>query len=120
MKIFKIINALTLGGAQFVALDLARRAREDGHEVEIACFRDGPLGEVLRNEGFKVHLLGEKMLGPAGLCSHFAAAACFQTGYRAFTPVQGQLLGPYCLHIFQVSQACNFGTWLRNKDFSSC
>lgn len=62
MKIFKIINALTLGGAQFVALDLARRAREDGHEVEIACFRDGPLGEVLRNEGFKVHLLGEKML----------------------------------------------------------
>lgn len=62
MKIFKIINALTLGGAQFVALDLARRAREEGHEVEIACFRDGPLGEVLRNEGFKVHLLGEKML----------------------------------------------------------
>ena len=62
MKIFKIINALTLGGAQFVALDLARRAREEGHEVEIACFRDGPLGEVLRNEGFRVHLLGEKML----------------------------------------------------------
>lgn len=62
MKIFKIINALTLGGAQFVALDLARRAREEGHEIEIACFRDGPLGEVLRNEGFKVHLLGEKML----------------------------------------------------------
>lgn len=62
MKIFKIINALTLGGAQFVALDLARRAKEEGHEIEIACFRDGPLGEVLRNEGFKVHLLGEKML----------------------------------------------------------
>ncbi len=62
MRILKIINALTLGGAQFVALDLARRAREEGHDVEIACFRDGPLGEVLRNEGFKVHLLGEKML----------------------------------------------------------
>ncbi|MDD3146471.1 MAG: glycosyltransferase, partial [Candidatus Riflebacteria bacterium] len=62
MKILQIINALTLGGAQFVVLDLARRARCEGHDVEIACFRDGPLGEILRQEGFVVHILGEKML----------------------------------------------------------
>ncbi len=62
MRILQIINALTMGGAQFVVLDLARRARSEGHEVEIACFRDGPIGAILRQEGFRVHLLGEKLL----------------------------------------------------------
>lgn len=62
MRILQIINALTMGGAQFVVLDLARRARCEGHEIEIACFRDGPIGLILRNEGFTVHLLGESLL----------------------------------------------------------
>lgn len=62
MRILQIINALTMGGAQFVVLDLARRARSDGHDIQIACFRDGPIGEILREEGFVVHLLGEKIL----------------------------------------------------------
>lgn len=62
MRILQVINALTMGGAQFVVLDLARRARNDGHQIEIASFRDGPIGNVLRQEGFTVHLLGEKLL----------------------------------------------------------
>ncbi len=62
MRVLQIINALTMGGAQFVVLDLARRARSEGHEIEIACFRDGPIGAILRQEGFQVHLLGERLL----------------------------------------------------------
>lgn len=45
-----------------MVLDLARRARNDGHQIEIACFRDGPISDILRQEGFAVHLLGEKFL----------------------------------------------------------
>jgi glycosyltransferase involved in cell wall biosynthesis len=62
MRILQIINALTLGGAQFILLDLARHARSQGCEVEIACFRDGPIGGMLRQEGFTVHILGENFL----------------------------------------------------------
>ncbi len=62
MRILQIINALTLGGAQFILLDLARHARDEGCEVEIACFRDGPIGRILRQEGFSVHILGESNL----------------------------------------------------------
>lgn len=62
MRILQIINALTLGGAQFIMLDLARQARSNGCEVEVACFRDGPIGKTLRQEGFTVHVLGEKFL----------------------------------------------------------
>ena len=62
MRILQIINALTLGGAQFVMLDLARQSRNNGCEVEIACFRDGPIGRTLRKEGFVVHVLGENCL----------------------------------------------------------
>jgi len=62
MRILQIINALTLGGAQFILLDLARHARNEGCEVEIACFRDGPIGNILRQEGFTVHVLGENFL----------------------------------------------------------
>ena len=50
MRILQIINALTLGGAQFIMLDLARQARSNGCEVEVACFRDGPIGKTLRQE----------------------------------------------------------------------
>jgi len=62
MRILQIINALTMGGAQFIMLDLARSARDQGCEVEIACFRDGPIGKILRQEGFCVHILGESNL----------------------------------------------------------
>ncbi len=62
MRILQLINALTTGGAQFILLDLARNARADGHEVQVACFRDGPIGDILRAEGFTVHVLGERCL----------------------------------------------------------
>ncbi|NCB39534.1 MAG: glycosyltransferase, partial [Erysipelotrichia bacterium] len=62
MRILQIINALTMGGAQFVVLDLARRAKNDGHQIEIVCFRDGSIGKILRQEGFTVHLLSERLL----------------------------------------------------------
>jgi glycosyltransferase involved in cell wall biosynthesis len=62
MRIIQIINALTLGGAQVILLDLVERLRQQGHEVEILAFRDGPIGRKLRDKGFKTHILGESFL----------------------------------------------------------
>lgn len=61
MRILQIINALTFGGAQFILLDLAREARIAGYQVIVVCFRDGPIGDTLRREGFTVHVLGERI-----------------------------------------------------------
>lgn len=59
MRVLQIINALTFGGAQTVVLNLARKAREQGHEIKIVCFRDGPIGVKMRQQGFDVIQLGE-------------------------------------------------------------
>lgn len=62
MKILQLVNALTWGGAQILVSDLARAARQAGHTVVIAAFRDGPLSGPLRREGFDVRILGEELL----------------------------------------------------------
>ena len=62
MKILQCINALTWGGAQTLLLDLCRFLRENGHEVRVVAFRDGPLGEMLRRSGIDVEILGEIFL----------------------------------------------------------
>jgi len=62
LKILQLVNALTWGGAQILVSDLARSARQAGHTTVIAAFRDGPLSEPLRREGFEVRILGEKLL----------------------------------------------------------
>ncbi|MBU1105969.1 MAG: glycosyltransferase [Candidatus Riflebacteria bacterium] len=80
MRILQIINALTLGGAQFVLLDLARQSRSNGCEVEIACFRDGPIGNTLRREGFVVHVLGETILDLPAFVKLIRILAKFKPG----------------------------------------
>jgi len=62
MRVLQIINALTYGGAQLLLLDLARETKVRGHDTLIVCFRDGPVGNVLRQEGFQVEVLGETTL----------------------------------------------------------
>ncbi|NLI77764.1 MAG: glycosyltransferase [Candidatus Riflebacteria bacterium] len=59
MKILQAINALTWGGAQTLLLDLCRFLAAQGHEVRVAAFRDGPVGEALRRHGHGVEILGE-------------------------------------------------------------
>ncbi len=59
MKILQGINALTWGGAQTLLLDLCRFLAAQGHEVRVAAFRDGPVGEALRRHGIPVEILGE-------------------------------------------------------------
>lgn len=60
MRVLQIINAMTFGGAQTVVSNLALKAREQGHEVKIVCFKDGPIGVKMRQQGFGVIRLGEK------------------------------------------------------------
>lgn len=43
-------------------LDLVRAASKANYQVLIVCFRDGPIGDILRQEGFKVETLGETTL----------------------------------------------------------
>lgn len=62
MKILQIINALTFGGAQVILLDLVKKLLEEGHEVEVLAFRDGPIGKKLRELGCSTRILGESLL----------------------------------------------------------
>ncbi|MGM0600332.1 MAG: glycosyltransferase [Candidatus Rifleibacteriota bacterium] len=62
MKIIQIINALTYGGAQILLFDLAKHLEKENHQVLILAFRDGPVGEKLRQNGFTTIILGEKIL----------------------------------------------------------
>jgi glycosyltransferase involved in cell wall biosynthesis len=66
MKIIQLINALTFGGAQIILLNLAEKLREAGHQVKIVAFKDGPLGQKLKDEGFCVTILGEDLLDLPG------------------------------------------------------
>ncbi len=66
MKILQFINALTWGGAQTLLLDLGCFLRDQGHEVRIVAFRDGPVGAMMRTRGLPVCILGEGWLDLAG------------------------------------------------------
>ncbi|RCK79354.1 MAG: Glycosyltransferase [Candidatus Ozemobacter sibiricus] len=66
MRILQCINALTWGGAQTLLVDLCRFLTAAGHQVRVAAFRDGPLGEALRAAGAEVRVLGEICLDLAG------------------------------------------------------
>ncbi len=59
MKILYVINALTVGGAQTLLLDLAKTAKLANNEIIVAAFRDGILSEELREKNIKVEILGE-------------------------------------------------------------
>ncbi|MBF0545235.1 MAG: glycosyltransferase family 4 protein [Candidatus Riflebacteria bacterium] len=67
MKILQIINALTMGGAQILLLDLCVYLKKLGHDPVVAAFRDGPVGDKLRENGIETIILGEKGLDVIGL-----------------------------------------------------
>ncbi len=60
MKIVHAVYSMELGGAEMLVAQLGRIQRAAGHDVSVCAFsRLGPLGEVLRDEGLHVHLMGE-------------------------------------------------------------
>ena len=61
MKILFVINALTVGGAQILLLDLAKYLNRDSNRIIVAAFRDGPLTSKFQEEGIEVKILGEEL-----------------------------------------------------------
>lgn len=60
MKIVHCVYSMEMGGAEMLVAQLGRIQREAGHEVIVCAYSTlGPLGQVLRDEGLTVHVLGE-------------------------------------------------------------
>ncbi len=60
MKIVHVVYSLEMGGAEILVAQLCRLQRANGHDVSVCAYSNlGPLGEVLRSEGVRVHVLGE-------------------------------------------------------------
>lgn len=57
MRILHLVIGGDVAGGQVVALQLARAARERGHDVGFVSPTDGPFLELARREGFDVHLI---------------------------------------------------------------
>ncbi|MBQ2594948.1 MAG: hypothetical protein II567_16905, partial [Candidatus Riflebacteria bacterium] len=61
MKILYVINALTVGGAQIMLLDLAKYLNRDSNKIIVAAFRDGPLTQKFQEENIEIKILGEEL-----------------------------------------------------------
>lgn len=61
MKILFVINALTVGGAQTLLLDLTKYCNTSNNKVIVAAFRDGIIGDKLRENNIEVKILGEQL-----------------------------------------------------------
>jgi glycosyltransferase involved in cell wall biosynthesis len=60
MKIVHVVYSLEIGGAEILVAQLCRLQRSNGHDVSICVYTSlGPLLEVLRAEGFHVHVIGQ-------------------------------------------------------------
>jgi glycosyltransferase involved in cell wall biosynthesis len=60
MKIVHVVYSLEMGGAEMLVAQLCRMQRAKGHEVSVCAYaRLGAVGEVLRAEGFAIHVPGE-------------------------------------------------------------
>ena len=60
MKIVHVVYSLEMGGAEILVVQLCRVQRANGHDVSVCVYTSlGPLLEVLRGEGFHVHVIGE-------------------------------------------------------------
>ena len=60
MKIVHAVYSMEVGGAEMLVAQLGRIQREAGHDVTVCAYSTlGPLGQVLRDEGLTVHVLGE-------------------------------------------------------------
>ncbi len=60
MKIVHVVYSLEMGGAEILVVQLCRVQRSNGHDVSVCVYTGlGPLLEVLRAEGFQIHVIGE-------------------------------------------------------------
>lgn len=60
MKIVHVVYSMELGGAEMLVAQLGRMQRAAGHDVTVCAYSKlGPLGEVLRDEGLHVLVMGE-------------------------------------------------------------
>ncbi len=60
MKIVHVVYSMELGGAEMLVAQLGRMQRAAGHDVSVCAYSKlGPLGEVLRDEGLHIHVMGE-------------------------------------------------------------
>lgn len=57
MKIFHILSNRTWGGGEVYVLTLAKEQQKNGHSVEIICADRPPVVDILKKEGFKVHVM---------------------------------------------------------------
>jgi glycosyltransferase involved in cell wall biosynthesis len=60
LNILQIILNLEIGGAQEVVRTLSKTLAEQGHQVVVCSFRDGPLREDLEAAGIQVEILPER------------------------------------------------------------
>ncbi|MGI4854099.1 MAG: glycosyltransferase [Janthinobacterium lividum] len=59
MKIVHVVYSMELGGAEMLVAQLGRMQRAAGHDVTVCAYSKlGPLGELLRDEGLHVHVMG--------------------------------------------------------------
>lgn len=59
LRIAHVNYSLQVGGAETVTAELCRRSRERGHTIQLHCLAgDGPIGAMLRAEGFPIHVHG--------------------------------------------------------------
>lgn len=59
MKIVHVVYSMELGGAEMLVAQLGRMQRAAGHDVTVCAYSKlGPLGELLRDEGLHVHMMG--------------------------------------------------------------
>ena len=61
MRILYVINALTVGGAQILLLDLVKHLNRNSNKIIVAAFRNGPLMSKFQEEGIEVQILGEEL-----------------------------------------------------------
>ena len=61
MKILYVINALTVGGAQILLLDLAKHLTKNSDKIIVATFRNGSLTNKFQKENIEVKILGEDL-----------------------------------------------------------
>jgi glycosyltransferase involved in cell wall biosynthesis len=60
MKIVHVVYSLEMGGAEMLVAQLCRIQRSQGHDVSVCAYSMlGAVGEMLRQEGFTIHVAGE-------------------------------------------------------------
>ncbi len=62
MRVLLIIDSLTVGGAERHLVDLARRLRDRGETVLVACSASGPGAGELEASGVPVEVLGDRLV----------------------------------------------------------